>query len=92
MTWSPRAIEDLESIAQYIATDSTAYAAAVVTTILTTTRNFSRFPFAGRIVPEFGDKTIREWFAYTYRIIYRVEGDIVIVATIVHGKRLLSET
>ena len=34
--WSPRAIEDLEAIAQYIAADSTAYAAAVVETILST--------------------------------------------------------
>jgi plasmid stabilization system protein ParE len=42
-------LKNLESIAQYIATDSTAYAAAVVTTILTTTRNFSRFPFAGAL-------------------------------------------
>jgi len=28
--WSPRALEDLEAIAQYIAADSEAYAAAVV--------------------------------------------------------------
>jgi toxin ParE1/3/4 len=83
--WSPRAVEDLESIAQYIAVDSTAYAAAVVTTILTTTRNLSRFPFAGRIVPELGDENIRERFAYSYRIIYRIENEIITVATIVHG-------
>ena len=30
-------------------------------TILNTTRNLSRFPFAGRIVPELGDENIREW-------------------------------
>ena len=86
--WSPRALEDLDAIARYIAVDSSAYAAAVVKTVLNTTRNLSRFPFAGRIVPEFEDKNIREWFAYSYRIIYRVE-NIVTIATIVHGKRLL---
>ena len=58
--WSPRAVEDLEAIAQYIAADSEAYAASVVKTILTTASNFSRFPFSGRIVPEFGEETIRE--------------------------------
>jgi plasmid stabilization system protein ParE len=87
--WSPRAVEDLEAIAQYIAADSEAYAAAVVKTILTTARNFSRFPFSGRIVPELGDESIREWFAYSYRVIYRVEDQVVTVTAIVHGRRLL---
>ena len=88
--WSSRAIKDLEAIAEYIALDSTAYAAAVVTTILKTTRTFSRFPLAGRIVPEFSDENIREWFVYSYRVIYRIESDVVIIATIIHGKRLLN--
>lgn len=90
VAWSPRAVEDLEAIAQYIALDSNAYAAAVVKRILNTTRNLSRFPLAGRVVPELGDETVREWFAYSYRVIYRVENDVVTVATIVHGKRLLN--
>ena len=89
VVWSPRAVDDLEAVAQYIAADSTAYAAAVVKTILNTARNFSRFPFAGRVVPELGDESIREWFAYSYRVIYRVEEETVTVAAIVHGKRLL---
>ena len=88
--WSPRAVEDLEAIAQYIALDSTSYSSAVVKTILQTTHNFSRFPFSGRIVPEFGDESIREWFAYSYRIIYRVDESIITIAAIVHGKRLLN--
>jgi plasmid stabilization system protein ParE len=88
--WSPRAVEDLEAIAQYIAVDSTAYAASVVTTILNTTRTLARFPLGGRIVPEFGEENIREWFVYSYRIIYRWENEVVTVATIVHGKRLLT--
>lgn len=90
VAWSPRAVEDLEAIAEYIAVDSSAYAAAVVTTIRNTTRNLSRFPFAGRVVPEFGDENLREWFVYSYRVIYRVENDVVTIATIVHGKRLLT--
>ena len=35
VAWSPRAVEDLEAIAQYIAADSAAYAAAAVKTIPT---------------------------------------------------------
>ena len=51
----------------------------MVKTILTTARNFSRFPFSGRIVPEFGEESIREWFAYSYRVIYRIEGELVML-------------
>ena len=57
--------------------------------ILNTASSFSRFPFSGRVVPELGDENIREWFAYSYRVIYRIENEAVTVAAIVHGKRLL---
>ena len=89
VAWSRRAVEDLEAIAQYISADSTAYAAAVVKTILNTTGNLSRFPFAGRVVPELGDDSVRERFAYSYRVIYGIEKEVVTIAAIVHGKRLM---
>jgi plasmid stabilization system protein ParE len=54
------------------------------------TRKFSQFPLAGRIVPEFNDENIREWFAYSYRIIYRLDQTIITVAAIVHGRRMLT--
>jgi toxin ParE1/3/4 len=88
--WSPRAADDLESIAQYISLDSPAYAKAVVKTILEITRKFSQFPLAGRMVPELNDENIREWFAYSYRIIYRIDQNAVTVAAIVHGRRMLN--
>ena len=51
---------------------------------------FSQFPFAGRVVPELNDENIREWFAYSYRIVYRIDEDTITIAAIVHGRRLLS--
>ncbi len=87
--WSPRAVEDLEAIAQYISADSAAYAAAVVRTILITARNLSHFPRSGRIVPEIADESIREWFAYGYRVIYRIEEEGITIAAVVHDRRLL---
>ena len=89
VVWSPRAIDDVEAIAVYISIDSTAYAAAVVKKILTTTRNLSRFPFSGRIVPEFEDESLREQLVYSYRIIYRVQHHAVTIAAVIHGKQLL---
>ena len=87
--WSPRALDDVDSIAAYIAQDSEAYAASVVRDILTKARNLSTFPNRGRVVPEFGVDAIREVFAYSYRIIYRIEANEVTIAAVIHGKRLL---
>ena len=88
--WSPRAVHDLHAIAEYISLGSTFYSKTVVRTILRATRNLARFPFAGRIVPELSDENIREMFSYSYRIIYRIDDKVVTIATIVHGRRLLS--
>ncbi len=47
------------------------------------------FPEMGRIVPELGDKNIRERFVYSYRLIYQIEDSQILIVAIVHGKRLL---
>jgi toxin ParE1/3/4 len=87
VAWSPTALEDIEAIASYISRDSISYARAVVQTIVNSTRNLKNFPFAGRIVPEFDSESVREVFAFSYRIIYRVENETVTVAAVIHGKR-----
>jgi toxin ParE1/3/4 len=63
--WSPRALDDVEAIASYIARDSAAYASAVVAKIIKTTRTLRRFPFSGRVVPEFQDENFRERLVYS---------------------------
>ena len=89
IAWSPRAVEDLETIAQYISADSTALCDGSGENNSPHRTKSLKFPFSGRVVPELGDEGIREWFAYSHRVIYRVEKEIVTVAAIVHGKRLL---
>jgi plasmid stabilization system protein ParE len=42
-------------------------------------------------VPEFDEDSTRELIAYSYRIIYRVAEAEVIVAAVIHGKRVLAE-
>jgi toxin ParE1/3/4 len=87
--WSPEAIEDLESIAEFIVRDSEYYARAVVTEILSVSRNIREFPLMGRVVPEIGDEGIRERFIYSYRLVYRVESKQILIVAVMHGKRLL---
>ena len=43
----------------------------------------------GREVPEFQDPEFRELLAYSYRIIYQVGTDEVLIAAVIHGKRSL---
>lgn len=89
VVWSPRALADVQAIASYIAADSSSYASTVVRKILTSTRALTNFPRSGRMLPEVDDENLREVFAYSYRIIYRVEQDEVVVAAVIHGKRML---
>ncbi len=86
--WSPEATEDVEAIAEYIARDSKYYAHAVVTEILSAARNIGEFPQIGRIVPEIGDEHVRERFIYSYRLVYRIESERILIVAVIHGKRL----
>ena len=89
LIWSPEAVEDLESIAEFIGRDSAFYASSVVTKVLAISRNLTDAPLIGRIVPELDDGQIRERFVYSYRLIYRVRDDEILVVAIIHGKRLI---
>ncbi|MDH4316448.1 MAG: type II toxin-antitoxin system RelE/ParE family toxin [Gammaproteobacteria bacterium] len=69
--------------------DSPAYTRAVVSKIRDTARKLKDFPNAGRIVPELDDEAIRERFVYSYRLIYRIQNNNVLIVAVVHGRRLL---
>jgi len=71
--WSPEAIEDIESIAEYIERDSKFYAKAVVDKIFQATEKLKEFPKIGRVVPELGREDIRELIVYSYRLVYQVK-------------------
>ena len=43
----------------------------------------------GRVVPEIGDENIRELFIYSYRVIYRIEKERILIVAVIHGKRLV---
>ncbi|MGE0081738.1 MAG: type II toxin-antitoxin system RelE/ParE family toxin [Thiohalomonadaceae bacterium] len=89
VSWSPEAVEDLEEIAAYIEKDSPHYARAVIDRFLVASRSLNAHPLRGRVVPEMNDPAYRESFIHSYRMIYRVEGDEVLVVAVIHGRRLL---
>jgi toxin ParE1/3/4 len=89
VVWSRRASQDLEAIADYIAADSPTYAGIVVKKVVNQTKSLSLFPRSGRKVPEFDNEDIRELLIYSYRIIYRLLESEVVIAAVIHGKRIL---
>ncbi|MDD2762322.1 MAG: type II toxin-antitoxin system RelE/ParE family toxin [Methylomonas sp.] len=89
LTWSPEAIEDLNSIRDYIARDSLFYARSVVRKVLETAKQIPDAAGIGRVVPEIGDETIRERFVYSYRLVYKLDERQITVVAVIHGKRLL---
>lgn len=89
VVWSSKAIDDVDAIASYIARDSVSYAAAVVHKIINITRNLINNPLEGEVVKEFGDDSYRQDYAYSYRVLYKIKGNVVTVAAVIHGKKLL---
>jgi addiction module RelE/StbE family toxin len=89
VVWSPKAVEDVEAIAAYIARDSPSYAAAVIEKVIAITNGLAKNANHGRLIPEIEESTIIEQFAYSYRLIYRIQDQTVTIAAMIHGKRLL---
>jgi len=89
--WTRPALLDLESIRDYIRRDSEYYASRFIEKIIEAVEALKNFPKMGRSVPEAEEESIREVLLHNYRIIYRVETDRILVLTIIHGARDLSQ-
>ena len=87
VTWSYEATEDLDALAEYIAKDSSFYAAAFTQQILDVSRSLNEFSERGRIVPEIGNPNIRELLIRDYRLIYSIEPSRIVILAFVHGTR-----
>ena len=80
---------DIASIKGYIARNSPANAKTIVAAIEQAADRLVDFPYAYRMIPEFQDPDRRETFVYEYRLMYRVEPNVVRILRVVHGRRLL---
>jgi toxin ParE1/3/4 len=89
--WTSQAIDDLQSIRDFIGRDSPKYAALVVERIVTAVDILERFPLAGRQVPEHSRTDVRELVRPPYRIVYRVFEDRVDIATVFRSSQLIPD-
>lgn len=92
VVWSAQALRDIESIRDYIAQDSPAYADLVVRRVVGATERLSAFSELGRIVPERGVPSLREVIIRPYRVVYRLRDDAVQIVTVFHAARTLPST
>ena len=88
LRWLQSAKNDLKEIYEFISSDSKRFAKHQVSLIRDRTIILKKQPFAGKIVQEYNENSIRELVSGHYRIIYRiVKDDLIHIILIHHGAR-----
>lgn len=91
LKWTPKAINDIKNIADFISKDSFHYATLTVRSIRYKARLLRNHPKIGKTVPELNREDIRELLQGNFRIIYWIENEKTIhIITIHHSSRLFS--
>jgi plasmid stabilization system protein ParE len=86
--WSPIATDDYESIIRYYEKTAPKFAQNFAKKIIYIIENLIQFPKMGRLVPEFENTEIREITYRNFRIIYRLQENLLEIARIIHGSRI----
>ncbi len=87
--WSPLAIDRASEIAEYIAQDKPSAAEKWIDTVFSKVEQLKSTPEIGRLVPEIRNDQFRELIYGNYRIIYRIEKELISILTIRHGMQIL---
>lgn len=78
-----------EGLVEYIRRDSAFYAQLFGEKVVLATRRLHDFPESGRRIPEADDDHLREIIVQGYRVMYRLDGDCVLILAVMHGSRNL---
>ena len=89
LIWSPMARLDLRDLLAYIAEDDPLAARNFARGVFSAVERLAEFPESGRVVPEFGESTIREVIRRPCLIVYRVRSEVrqVEIVRVWHGAR-----
>lgn len=92
INWTFPALQDLDSLFEYIGRDAPVYAESYVQRIVDAVSRLEDLPHSGRKVAEAPQDDIREIIFEDYRIIYWIVSELrVDVLGIVHGSRDLRQ-
>jgi toxin ParE1/3/4 len=89
--WTESAQVDLRAIHAFIARDSSVYARRTIDRLRKAVNRLSRFPGSGARVHEKDLPELREILVGNYRIIYRFDESRVVILTVVHAARQLTD-
>ena len=92
ITWLKSAREDLHNIYKFIAKDSEYYAKKVLNDFFDATEILNLFPKSGRVVPETDREELREIIIYSYRLIYKIKENEILVMVLLNSKQLIKRT
>lgn len=89
LIWSPTARLDLRDLLVYIAEDDPVAARNFARGVFSAIERLAEFPESGRMVTEFGERTIREVIRRPCRIVCRVRSEVkqVEIVRVWHGVR-----
>ena len=85
LIWTEKAVKSVEDIADFISKDSIYYAKKTVKDIYAISKSLKIFPNKGRKVPEYDNEYIREIIYKSYRIIYKIENDNILILSVISG-------
>jgi toxin ParE1/3/4 len=89
ITWDPVALDDLDGIARYIERDSPVAARRLVQRIFDRVEKLKRFPLTDGFIPEDNRNIYRQLIQGNYRVIYRCDGNDVLIVAVYHAARIL---
>jgi toxin ParE1/3/4 len=89
IVWTEFAIEDLQSIHDYISKDSKVYANRFIEKLMLRVEQLASQPKSGKMVPEINQETVRELIEGNYRIIYTLTENTIAIVRVHHSARLL---
>jgi len=87
--WTEPALQELDSIAEYIALDNVVAASALVEEVFDKTERLESFPQSGRISPELPNSIYRDVVVPPCRVFYREEENRVFVVYTMGEERQL---
>lgn len=91
--WTERAIQRVSESADYISAESSAETAMRwLDSVFSRAEKLAQFPLVGRVVPEIRRTEIRELIIGSYRVVYRIDEEIVYILTVHHSKMPLPST
>lgn len=89
IVWTEPALSDLDAIADYIALDKPAAASELVARVFAHVAQLSDFPKSGSRLREIRDSRYRQIVEPPCRVIYRLDGDRVLILHVMRSEQRL---